>query len=138
MNSIDIDTATYLARLRALASQYRSDFDIEVVPSIKIWCEENRVPEDNPFRSGKALLNNKTGRYLILLANPITASMISSAVSAMLFRQRVSESEAESMMKPEVFLTHILLHEIAHTLDDKWSEDKCDRWAFDQMRRSSL
>ena len=135
MNSMigDIDTADYLEELRTLASRYDLPIEaMEAVPSIQGWCQERNVPEESPFRTARLLRNDNTGCYLILLARLITVDMVSSVTGAMLLRGFASE--VELLSDARAFLWHLLLHEIAHGLDEARSEADCDRWAFEQLR----
>ena len=106
--------------------------DVKVVLSIQDWCKENGVEEDSPFRTGKTLKNLTTGRHLILLPDVITDEMASSVRFAMEFRGFAGA--VEQLAEPITFLRHLVLHEIAHGLDDKRSERDCDRWAFKQLK----
>ena len=135
MNSMigDIDTADYLEELRTLASRYDLPIEaMEAVPSIQGWCQKRNAPEESPFRTARLLRNDNTGCYLILLARLITADMVSSVTGAMLLRGFASE--VELLSDARAFLWHLLLHEIAHGLDEARSEADCDRWAFEQLR----
>lgn len=76
---------------------------------------------------------SETARFLVLLADPVTESLVSSVISAMLLRGRASGPGAERRQDPVAFLTHLLLRENARELDDRRSEKECDRRAFEQM-----
>ena len=106
--------------------------DVLVVPSIQDWCRENGVEEESPFRTGKCLKNVATGRHLILLPNVISDEMASSVRFAMEFRG--FSGAVAQLTEPMTFLRHLVLHEIAHGLDEKRSEQECDRWAFKQLK----
>jgi hypothetical protein len=122
-----------LSRLRKLAAKYAVALDVEAVRDIQAWCDAHGVPENNPFRSAKVVKNNETGRFLVLLADPITPHMTSSTIEAMLLREHISNEEARRLTEPLNFLSHLFLHEIAHALDSRRSERDCDRWALEQM-----
>jgi hypothetical protein len=118
--------------LSQIAASYAVPGDaIEVVASILNWCREHNVPEDNPFRSGKALRCNETGKPLILLADEITPSMHSSVLAAMELRGFVEEIEC--IREPHAFLSHLMLHELAHVQFPEASERECDEWAFSML-----
>jgi hypothetical protein len=131
MTARDIDTEVYLADLRGLAARYEVSADVTAVPSIQDWCRERSIVEENPSRAGRTLRNNMTGRYLILLACPVTGQMVSSIVTAMDLRG--FGIEATALSDPDSFMTHLMLHEIAHARDELLSEVDCDRWAFEQL-----
>ncbi|WP_273266425.1 hypothetical protein, partial [Flexistipes sinusarabici] len=86
---------------------------------------------DNPFRIGKCLRNQESGKYLILLAAKITPDMFNSVISAI--ESRGYETEVEVLNNPFRFLAHLLLHEVAHTKNENWSEQECDNWAFEEL-----
>ncbi|MEW5974567.1 MAG: hypothetical protein AB1898_02055 [Acidobacteriota bacterium] len=128
-----IQTELYVAKLRDIAES--CDFqleEIEVVESIKQWCDEKGVEEDNYWRVGKCLRNKDSGKYRILLAAEITPEMQSSVLSAMEYRGFASELPL--LAAPDKFLEHLLLHEIAHAKNNTWDESECDRWAFARLK----
>ena len=127
----DFDSAAALGELRGLADRYGVPFDIEAVPSIQLWCTDHGLVEENPFRSGAVFRNSENGRYLVLLANPITSGMIGSAIGGMIANGL--DTSAESLREPRQFARHLLLHEVAHALDGSRSETQCDKWAFREM-----
>ena len=127
----NLDTESITCLLRAIAKGHGVDLDVQAVPDIQAWCAENGVPENNPFRIGMALANLETGRPLILLANPITPTMIGSVIGGMIYRG--FGDRAETLREPGKFVHHLLLHELAHLLDPERTEEKCDEWAFKQM-----
>ena len=127
-----IITKEHLRKLIEAANNY--DFpleEIKIVKSIQEWCVENGIEENNPFRTGKCLMNRETKEYKILLAQEITPEMQNSVISLMELRGYGTEIEA--LKSPSNFLLHLLLHEIAHAKDSNWSEKECDYWAFEQL-----
>lgn len=129
----DLSTHTILNELRALAGVHLVDLDVEVVPSIQNWCHERNLPENNPFRCGAVFRNRETGRYLVLLADPITSDMQSSVRTAMEIRGELSNRQIDFLGTPKNFARHLVLHEVAHALDDQRTEEECDQWAFAQL-----
>jgi len=132
-----INTKEYLEKLTQIAQQH--DFpleEIESVSSIQEWCKVRGIEENNPFRTGKCLRNRESGKYIILLAEEITGDMQSSVISAMEFRGYGPEVEA--LENPFLFLVHLLLHEVAHAKNDKWSEKECDAWAFEELEKFAI
>ena len=128
-----IKTEQYLARLRAIAESY--DFPLEKIDaleSIKLWCDERGIEENNLWRVGKCLRNKENGKYRILLAADITPEMQSSVLAAMEYRG--FGSEMSLLAAPDKFLEHLLLHEIAHAKNNSWEESECDRWALAQLK----
>ncbi len=132
-----IITNEHLVRLTEVARKFDSLLeDIEAVSNIQEWCEKRRIKENNPFRTGKCLKNRETGKYKILLAKEITPEMQSSVICAMECRSYCEEINA--LKNPSVFLTHLLLHEIAHARNENWSEQECDSWAFKELEKISV
>ena len=128
-----IQTVLYLAKLRAIAESYGFPLEgISAVESIKQWCDEKGVEENNFWRVGKCLRNKESGKYRILLAAEITSEMQSSVLAAMEYRS--FDSEVWLLAAPDKFLEHLLLHEIAHAQNNSWKESECDRWAFTQLK----
>ncbi len=132
-----IDTNQHLDKLTKIAQQYEFPLeDIEAVSSIQEWCKERGIEENNPFRTGKCLRNRDTGEYIILLASEITKDMQNSVISAM--KIRGYGSEVEVLENSFSFLAHLLLHEVAHARNDKWSEKECDIWAFEELDKIAI
>lgn len=126
-------TSAFIGELEALAKQYGADLDVLVTPDIQSWCKERNIAESNPFRCGKALRNNETGRHLILLANPVSSDMHASVLSAMEHRGSLTHDQLTTLRQPGNFVKHLMLHEVAHVLDSRRTEDECDEWALTQL-----
>ena len=133
-NTGDFDTSSALGEFRALAVQFGVPLDIEAVPDVQQWCIEHGIPEDHPFLSGCVVQSAETGRFIVLLANPITSSMVGSAIGGMMARGL--GPQAEALWEPAKFARHLVLHEIAHALNSARTERECDEWAFDHMQTS--
>jgi len=127
----DIYTEAYLPHLKAVADRYDILADVEAVPSIQDWCQARNITEERPFRAVRTLRNHATGRYLILLACRITDEMVASIEGGLYAREFFSEASALSDV--DSFMVHLILHEIAHALDNTRTEDECDRWAFGEL-----
>lgn len=128
-----IVTSEILDALTALARRFVHDIQVEAVPSIQDWCKAVGMSEDNPFLCGKTVQNRETGRHLILLAQRITPEMQASVISAMEHHAKLSREEVASLENADVFVKHLLLHELAHATGHERSEEECDRWAFQQL-----
>ncbi len=128
-----IVTSEFLDDLTSLARRFVSDIEVEAVPSIQDWCKAIGLPEDNPYLCGKTVQNHQTRRHLILLAERITPEMQASVISAMEFHAKLPHEKIMILTDPQVFVTHLLLHEVAHATDHDRSEEECDRWAFQQL-----
>ncbi len=137
MNLREINTIEHISKLVDMAQQYDFPLEkIEVVPSIMDWCENRDIEEDNPFRTGKCLRNSETDEYLILLAQKITPDMQNSVIGALDLKGFSSDTEV--LYNPLAFLMHLLLHEVAHAIGDKWSEEECDIWAFKELEKIEI
>ncbi|MGR3178526.1 MAG: hypothetical protein ACUZ8E_10760 [Candidatus Anammoxibacter sp.] len=129
-----INTVKHMPELKKIAQSYRFPLEnIETVLSIQKWCEGKGIDENNPFLTGKCLKNSETGKYKILLAAEITAEMQNSVIGAMSLRGY--GEEINLLNEPSLFITHLLLHEIAHAINEKWSESECDSWAFKELEK---
>src|ERR671915_42110 len=120
-----IVTREHMDEILALVRRSGLDADVEVVHSIQAWCKEHGLDEDNPSRTGKTVRNLATGRHCILLPEVITPEMASSVRYAMEFRGFADA--VERLADPFTFLRHLVLHEIAHGLDETRNEQDCDR-----------
>ena len=129
----DIDVRSYSGEIHAIVSRSGLAADVEFVGDIQEWCVRHGVPEDSPWCSGKIVRNSETGRYVILLVERITRSMVSSVISGM--EGRGFASEVAQLSEPLAFVRHLVLHEIAHGLDSSRTEAACDQWAFQQLRQ---
>jgi hypothetical protein len=132
-----IQTDKYLHDLNTLVSKYEFPLEnIEVVPNIQEWCKTKGLVEDNPFRIGKCLKNRTTEKYKILLVSEITDDMQSSVLGGMLLSH--DEDETDILLDPKYFVTHLLLHEIAHARNGSWTEYECDKWAFNEIKENAI
>jgi superfamily II DNA/RNA helicase len=122
----------HLPTLLAIAAAEAIDLEgVEVVPSIRKWCEDHGLIEIHDHRMGKTVRNLQTGLARILLAEEITPLMRSSVVAALEINGFADE--VARLESAEGFLTHLFLHELAHARDDNASEAQCDEWAFARM-----
>ena len=122
-----------LDELTSVARRFVHDIQVEAVPSIQDWCKAVGMSEDNPFLCGKTVQDRETGRHLILLAERITPEMQASVISAMEHHAKLPREDIASLTNADVFVKHLLLHEVAHATGHERSEEECDRWAFQQL-----
>jgi len=127
----DFDSEAILGELNDIVHKYDVPFDVQTVPNIQEWSSAQGIVEENSSRSGAVFRNIENGRYLVVLANPITSDMIRSAIEAMLMNDFGDATDA--LWEPKKFVTHLLLHEVAHALDHSRTERQCDEWAFHQL-----
>lgn len=127
----------YLNEISAVVDAVGFELEgVEVVPSIKEWCAEKDIEENNLHRTGKCLVNRDTGKYLILLAEEIKAETISSIITAMDIKGLYDKTD--SLNSSWAFLKHLLLHELSHAINPEFSELECDNWAFEQMVKIAI
>ena len=43
--------------------------------------------------------------------------------------------DAQKLRDPQILVRQLLLHELAHATDETWSEEQCDRWAFEEIEK---
>jgi hypothetical protein len=127
------DSSAYAEDLAQVLSQH-SDEPVETlfVEDILTWCRErNGENRGNPI--AMAIRDGVTQRAGILMRLDIDAHQIQGVKERLLFGGY--ESLAARLDTPELFLRHLVLHELAHLIND-WgedAEDDCDGWAFQAM-----
>jgi hypothetical protein len=122
----------HLPELLAIAAAEAVELEgVEIVPSIRNWCEDHGLTETHDRRMGKTVRNLQTGRARILLAEEITPLMQTNVIAAL----EISgfADEIVRLESSEGFLKHLFLHELAHARDDNATEAQCDTWAFARM-----
>lgn len=93
-------------------------------------------------------------RYGNLRGNPVAMAIRNAATdgAGILIRQSIDESQVDSILSrmefggfdharatlslPEQFMRHLVLHELAHLVNN-WGQDReddCDQWAFERLR----
>ena len=133
-----ITTKKYEDRLLRIARLFDAAIeDIQIVPSIKEWCSNHGITESRDDRVGKCVLNQSTGKHLILIAAVIYDDTKESIISYMSC-QGSSSKELQSLAHEWRFVKHLLLHECAHAFNSKFSERECDSWAFDKMKEIDI
>ncbi len=87
--------------------------------------------EGNPPAAG--IVDSDSGAWGILLRRSIDEDWIDSIISRIEFG---GFTKAKQVLNgPEIFLRHIVLHELAH-LENDWGqnqEEQCDAWAFNKL-----
>jgi len=99
---------------------------------MKRWCARHGIVERDT-RCAKALPVMDSDKWLIVLSAEITPDMQSSVCSTLWLRGYLTQ--AEQLKEPNAFLTHLFLHEVAHTLFPKATEQECDDWAFEELAK---
>ena len=118
--SCNVDASKYSEQINSLITQidFASIEDCLVVPSIYDWCKENDVVETNPFREGKCLRNPATKEYLILINQSLEPCSWSTG-----WPNDYLDTEWKTVR-------HLVLHEVAHIVDESFDERDCDDWAI--------
>lgn len=132
--SLDIRTSLILSELTLIVSKHIKECDLIAVESIQDWCVAHGLREDDPFRCGGVYQHQASGRYLVLIADPITDAMQASVLAVMQLRGYATDAQIDFLADPYNFACHLVLHEVAHALDQGRSEKQCDEWAFSQLR----
>lgn len=126
------DSADYAADLAQVLTKH-SDEPVELlfVEDILTWCRQrNGETRGNPI--AMAIRDSVTQQAAILMRRDIDADRIQAVKGRMLFGG--FESLATRLDTPELFLRHLVLHELAHLNGRaQEAEDECDEWAFRAM-----
>lgn len=126
-------TEGYRTQLEAIINQV-SDEPVELifVDDVATWCSE-RKGENRGNPSAKAIRDSQTKRAGILLRKVLDSDRING------IKGRLDAggfwAESSRLDTPEKFVTHLVLHELAHLLNN-WgqeNEEQCDAWAFEKM-----
>jgi hypothetical protein len=128
------DVRSHKERLEALLATHSTEpIDLMLVESVAAWCAARG--ERNPVDPiAMAVRCGETRRAGILVQTPLRSDRIQSAIDRMIFGdhgdlpQKLENDQA-------LFLSHLVLHELAH-LANGWGqerEDDCDRWAFQRL-----
>jgi len=133
--SPDIENAEiYRARLEALVQRYASrPVHLFVVDDIEEWASKRsgNVKGNPPATS---VVDSKTGAWGIVIRRCIDRPWMKSIID----RVELSgiQDSARTLSKPEVFLRHLVLHELAH-LENGWGQERendCDVWAYERLK----
>jgi hypothetical protein len=104
-----------------------------LVESVAAWCSE-RGAENPPDPIAMALRCGETRRAGVLIQSSIRDDRMQSAIDRMLFGDH-GDLPDQLRGNAALFLSHLVLHELAH-LTNNWGqerEDDCDRWAFERL-----
>ncbi|HJZ05373.1 MAG TPA: hypothetical protein VJ327_05940 [Patescibacteria group bacterium] len=129
----DIETRAYKDVIEPLLQKHGLSKDsFMIVDDVEKWCLDHGIIKEleyRPFRVAKCLYSSSENKYLILMAQLITADMMTSTnpVVAM----RLGTEYADKLYDPNLFIRHTVLHEIGHTKG--LSEEDSDSFAFNEM-----
>jgi hypothetical protein len=110
--------------------------ELLIVDSVNEWAKHHGRGERNRLTPRAARCFDLIGsdKWLILLAAEITPQMQKSIRG----RLQTCGYDISPIAGERPFLTHLLLHEVAHTLHPDASEDECDEWAFAQLSKYAV
>lgn len=128
-----LDSEIYRDLLEATLHEHGScPVDLLIVDEIADWAKTRQCNEKSS-PPAMAIVDNITGRRGILLRRSLDSEWIASILS----RIELSgfQSTAVVLNSPEMFLKHLLLHELAH-LENGWKQEResdCDAWAYQKL-----
>ncbi len=102
------------------------------VDDINKWCSA-REGENNGNPIAKAIRDSSSKEAGILLRKKINHDRYQGVIERIKIGN--NNSEINKLNSIENFLSHTILHELAHLLN-KWGQDKeddCDKWAFTKL-----
>ncbi|WP_457571845.1 hypothetical protein [Desulfovulcanus sp.] len=131
MNKIKL--AQYREQIMNLVNSFEICLeDVKIIDSIQQWCANNNIEEYSDARMGKTVRNSETGKYLILLSTEISLDDL----DLILRFNTEFEKDLEMLKTDWDYIKHLTLHEIAHCIYENYSEEDCDKWAFEKMKNS--
>ena len=120
--------------IEALLRTYNLDPQIvETVDDVAARSTELGYPDDNPFRTARSICTPEGTAYILISAE-ISDDMIESAKAAMAWRG--FDDEVQRLSTDELFLEHLVLHEIACHVLGTGDQGPRDRWAFEHVSRT--
>jgi hypothetical protein len=127
------DAASYETPLRELIALHSiAPVHLEFVDCVRSWCVGNGFV-DPPDPVGMALRDRESGIGLILIRRSMDEDRTAGVLGRLSF---AGHPDVEERLSSEVaFLSHLVLHELAH-LQNGWGqedEDSCDDWAFERL-----
>ncbi len=106
--------------------------DLLIEDDIAAWAAKRHgnMPGNPP---AAAIVNKANGSWIILLRRTIDRDWTLSILDRI---DLGGFSQVKEVLNtPEMFLKHLVLHELAHLMND-WHQDKeneCDAWAFESL-----
>ena len=110
--------------------------DILIVDSVNEWAKRHGQGERNRLspRAARCFTLVDSDKWLIVLASELTQDMQKSIRGGLQLRGY----DISPIADERSFLTHLFLHEVAHTLRPGASEDQCDEWAFAELAKYAV
>jgi hypothetical protein len=106
--------------------------ELVFVEDISVWCRErNGACPGNPI--AMAIRDGTDQRAGILMRRDVSADQVRGVQGRLLVGG--FDALSERLVTPELFLQNLVLHELAHLVNDWWQEQEedCDEWAFRAM-----
>ena len=127
------DSETYRGALEAEIRRHASrPVELVIVEDIAGWAASRKGnAKGNP--PAISVVDGTTGQWGIVLRRSIDADWIGSILSRV---ELGGFPQTRAVLNtPEIFLRHLVLHELAH-LENGWGqedEENCDAWAFERL-----
>lgn len=116
-----------------LVRQSTSPVDLLIVPNIAEWAAANQCLNAQGDPPAMAV-RFSTGKGGILIRQVMNSAQVRSVIDRIAWAGR--HPDAYTILCTEVvFLSHLVLHELAHLTND-WGQDReddCDDWAFARL-----
>ena len=106
---------------------------LELTPDVQAWCNARGVAEENPFRAAKCFAHPDSCH--IVLREMQTEAMIGSAKASM--ELDGFEVEVARLNTDEIYLAHLVLHEIACFVLQSTEQKVRDEWAFLELAKNA-
>ena len=125
-------------------TDHRSLIEALVSQHIDARIEFVKSKEELGGKLGRSLWGSPTQIPLIQFPEQITGQEIDDSLIALAVRGQVTENptlvrHADEIQSPIEYLTHLVLHEVAHIKND-WHQDRetdCDLWVYEQMHEET-
>ena len=104
---------------------------LEIVDDVHEWCKREGVIDDHPFRVAKCFVLRD--QFHIAITAVHTDDVIAGVKGGMLFDGFAVE--VATLCTDELYLAHLVLHEVAMYVLRDPSQAVRDRWAFSELPR---
>lgn len=125
------ETASYMEELDALVANIAQEpMEIMLVDDCGEWARDNGISVANPSPRAMAVRRTSDGRAYVVMRRVYEDEHIEQQASALLVAGW--KDQALEVKEPGLFLRFLVLHELAHLLND-WGqehEQDCNKWAF--------
>ena len=133
-----LDSESFKDILEAeIVKNYHAPVDIVFVEDVADWfAKRSDDCINNPV--SVAVRDGITGGHGIIMCKEINSDRVESIICRMHFGG--FDNAEEILCTPEIFMRHLILHELAH-ISNNWGQDReddCDAWAFDRLHPSAV